>query len=59
MINPSKLAAAMIIAAFLFLALALLTGCSSFGPLTFSLESEYGRFSYQLPELPDRTLRDK
>jgi len=59
MINPAKFAAAMIIAAFLFLALALLTGCSSFGPLTFSLESDYGRFTYQLPEMPARTLHDK
>jgi hypothetical protein len=56
MIAPAKFAAAMILAAFLFLALALLTGCSTFG---VSFETDYGRFTYQLPEMPSRTLKDK
>lgn len=31
----------------------MLSGCSSFGPATFSVESDkYGKFSYELPELP-------
>jgi hypothetical protein len=59
MIAPAKFAAAMILAAFLFLTLAFLTGCSSLGPLSFSVQSDYGRFSYQLPEMPSRTLKDK
>lgn len=40
----------------------MLAGCSSFGPATFSVESQqYGRFSYQLPELPRewKVVRDK
>jgi hypothetical protein len=32
---------------------AFLSGCSSFGPATVSFESQqYGKFSYQLPEMP-------
>ena len=57
--KPQKIAAIALLLGWLFIASAFLTGCSSFGPMTFSLESDYGRFSYQLPELPDRTLKDK
>ena len=39
--------------------LALLTGCSALGPVGISFETDYGRFTYQLPEVPSRTLRDK
>jgi hypothetical protein len=56
MIRPEKLATALILAAFFFLALALLTGCSTLG---ISFETDYGRFTYQLPEMPARTLGDK
>jgi hypothetical protein len=56
MIAPQKLAAALLIAAFAALALAFLTGCSTLG---ISFETDYGRFSYQLPEVPSRTLKDK
>lgn len=43
----------------LLAAVLILSGCSSFGPIAFSLESDYGRFTYQLSELPSRTLNDK
>jgi hypothetical protein len=56
MINPSKVAATMVMIACALLILAFLTGCETLG---VSLETDYGRFTYQLPELPSRTLRDK
>lgn len=45
--NPKKIALGMIIASFGFLALAFLTGCTTLG---VSLETDYGRLTYELPE---------
>lgn len=56
MIHPPRVAAILVILACIFLILAFLTGCETLG---VSLETDYGRFTYQLPELPTRTLRDK
>ena len=50
---------ALIALAFVLLWAALLTGCSAFGPVGISFESDWGRFTYQLPEVPSRTLGDK
>lgn len=52
-------AAVVVIAISTIIAALFLTGCSTFGPLTFSFETDYGRFSYQLPDAPTRTLNDK
>jgi hypothetical protein len=54
--KPPQFTAALIALAFACLALAFLTGCETLG---LSLETDYGRFTYQLPEIPARTLRDK
>ena len=55
--NPKTVA--LLIVLFAFAAAMLLTACSTLG---LSSESEYGRFTYELPyELPTtgRTLKDK
>ena len=57
--NPPRIALFIFVLAFLFLGIALLTGCSALGPVGVSFESDWGRFTYQLPEIPSRTLRDK
>jgi len=57
--NARRKAAAVVIFAWAIAAAVFLTGCSSFGPLAFSLESDYGKFTYQLPDIPTRTLNDK
>lgn len=54
--TPAKVAALVVLLGWIFLALAFLTGCETLG---VSLETDYGRFTYQLPEIPARTLRDK
>jgi hypothetical protein len=46
---------ALLIVLFAFAAAMLLTACSTLG---ISFESEYGRFSYELP-VSGRTLKDK
>ena len=46
-------------AALALLLLSLLTGCSALGPVGISFETDFGRFSYQVPEVPSRTLGDK
>lgn len=45
--NAKQIALGMIVASFGFLALAFLTGCTTLG---VSLQTEYGRFTYELPE---------
>ena len=57
--NAPRAALFLILLAFLFLGLALLTGCSALGPVGISFETDYGRFTYELPEMPTRTLGDK
>ena len=55
--TPEKFAATMIVVAYIFLALAFLTGCSGFGNPQFCVKTDYGTFCYSLPEVP--ALKDK
>ena len=57
--NAPRTALFLFLLAFLFLGLALLTGCSALGPVGISFETDWGRFTYQVPEMPTRALRDK
>ena len=45
--KPQKMALGLILISFAFLALAFLTGCATLG---VSLETQYGRFTYELPK---------
>jgi hypothetical protein len=45
--KPQKIALGLILISFAFLALAFLTGCTTLG---VSLETQYGRFTYELPK---------
>jgi hypothetical protein len=45
--NPKKIAMLLILVSFTFLGMAFLTGCETLG---ISLETQYGRFTYELPE---------
>jgi len=54
--TPAKIAATALVIGWLLIASAFLTGCETLG---LSLETDYGRFSYTLPEIPSRTLNDK
>ena len=45
--KPEKIALGMILISFAFLAMAFLTGCTTLG---VSFKTEYGRFTYELPE---------
>jgi hypothetical protein len=45
--KPEKIALGMILVSFGFLALAFLIGCTTLG---VSLETDYGRLTYELPE---------
>jgi hypothetical protein len=45
--KPQKIALGLILLAFACLAMAFLTGCTTLG---ISLETQYGRFTYELPE---------
>lgn len=45
--KPEKIAFGMIVISFVFLALAFLTGCTTLG---VSLQTDYGRLTYELPE---------
>jgi hypothetical protein len=45
--KPEKIAFGMIVISFVFLALAFFTGCTTLG---VSLETDYGRLTYELPE---------
>jgi hypothetical protein len=45
--KPQKIALGLILISFAFLALAFLTGCTTLG---VSLETQYGSFTYELPE---------
>jgi hypothetical protein len=54
MIHPAQIVPGLLATAFAVGALLLLGGCSTLG---VSLETDYGRFTYQLPEIP--ALKDK
>jgi hypothetical protein len=45
--RPEKIALGMILLLFAFLAMAFLTGCTTLG---ISLQTDYGRLTYELPE---------
>jgi hypothetical protein len=45
--RPEKIAFVMVVISFAFLALAFITGCETIG---VSLKTEYGMFTYELPE---------
>jgi len=49
MIPPAQIVTGLLVTAFSVGALLLLGGCSTLG---VSLQTEYGKFSYALPELP-------
>jgi hypothetical protein len=53
--NPRRIAAGMIIFAFVCLAMAFLTGCAGIGSPQVCLKTDYGTFCYALPELPKPT----
>ena len=52
--SPEKIAASALLLGWVLIASAFLTGCETLG---LSLETDYGRFSYTLPEIP--ALKDK
>jgi hypothetical protein len=54
MTSPAQVAASALLLGYIFLTISFLTGCTTLG---VSLETDYGRFSYTLPELP--ALKDK
>ena len=45
--NPKQMALGLVLISFAFLAMAFLTGCSTLG---ISLQTDYGRLTYELPE---------
>ena len=45
--KPEKIALVMVVISFAFLALAFMTGCTTLG---ISLQTDYGRLTYELPE---------
>lgn len=45
--NAKQIALGLIIISFVFLAMAFLTGCTTLG---ISLQTDYGRLTYELPE---------
>jgi hypothetical protein len=45
--KPEKIALVMILMSFAFLAMAFLTSCTTLG---ISLQTDYGRLTYELPE---------
>jgi hypothetical protein len=49
MIHPAQIVTGLIVTAFAVAALLLFGGCSTLG---ISLQTDYGQFSYTLPELP-------
>ena len=49
--KPKKIVVAMIVASFIMLGMAFLTGCAGFGQPTLCVETQYGKFCYELPEI--------
>jgi hypothetical protein len=54
MSTPAKVSATALLIGYIFVTISFLTGCSTLG---VSLETDYGRFTYQLSEVP--ALKDK
>jgi hypothetical protein len=54
MSSPAQIATTGLLLAYIFVTISFLTGCTTLG---VSLETDYGRFTYQLPEIP--ALKDK
>jgi hypothetical protein len=54
MSSPAQIATTGLLIGYIFLTISFLSGCSTLG---ISFETDYGRFSYTLPELP--ALKDK
>jgi hypothetical protein len=54
MSSPAQIATTGLLIGYIFLTISFLSGCSTLG---ISLETDYGRFSYTLPEIP--ALKDK
>jgi hypothetical protein len=49
--KPKKIVIVMIVISFVFLGMAFLTGCSALGQPTICVETQYGKFCYELPEI--------
>jgi len=49
--NAKQIAVSMIVVSFIFLGIAFLTGCTALGQPTFCVETQYGKFCYELPEI--------
>lgn len=49
--KPKKLATALLAVLFAAIGTLLLSSCAGVGTPRFTLETDYGRFSYELPEL--------
>jgi hypothetical protein len=54
MSSPARIATTGLLIGYIFLTISFLSGCSTLG---ISLETDYGRFSYTLREIP--ALKDK
>jgi hypothetical protein len=49
--KPKKIVIVMIVISFIFLGMAFLTGCSALGQPNICVETQYGKFCYELPEI--------
>jgi hypothetical protein len=49
--KPKKIVIVMIVISFIFLGMAFLTGCSALGQPKVCVETQYGKFCYELPEI--------
>jgi hypothetical protein len=49
--KPKQIVAAMIVTSFIMLGMAFLTGCSVLGQPNVCIETQYGKFCYELPEI--------
>lgn len=49
--KPKKIAVGMIVLSFIGLGMVFLTGCSGFGQPNVCLETKYGKFCYELPDI--------
>jgi len=49
--NAKQIAVSMIVVSFIFLGMAFLTGCSALGQPNICVETQYGKFCYELPEI--------
>jgi len=49
--KPKKIAVAMIVLSFIGLGMVFLTGCEVLGQPNVCVETQYGKFCYELPEI--------